>query len=696
MPRAPTYNPNQVAPAETTGARFRTPDFGPPAIAQGLGNLGQALGDYAVAEDQRNAVFDDTQSRKVATTALTEWQAVTNEYTSLQGGNATASRKALDERLAKSREGYLAQAANERQKRMLDERLTPLYSSTISTIDKHYRSEEFSERTTALTAEAMQFGDSAASTDDADAQAQFIQQGKAVFQEGLKLKGITDPDAIAVETKGYTNGVHTAKLDRLFAEPNPNIDLIESYTEAHKDEFTAAGYAKAMERLQGPLQDRGDYALYTQVTANAGPSENGKPGTGWTKVATDVADRFGLSPVDVASVFSYETGGTFSPTVMGGKNGQYMGLIQFGPSERAKYGITAKSTPEQWSKAVGDYLSDRGFKKGMGPLDLYSTINAGSPGRYNASDGNGTVSSHADKITREHRGAAEKWLAGGGVVDNSPRTHDKTAIYDAIEAAPVSFEQRERLKRIADREIARDENLLGRERAAADETAFTVVNKLGENFTSMSQLPAGLKLSPADVAKYQGIAQANSAPKKVDANGPAAFALDAMQMNAPNEFAAADLSKFFAYLTPAERSSYMLKQQKVRDDLKGWTPYTGINAAVGRATNFGGYKLDDGQSLAVRQIMQAEAERRFKASGGKPLNDTEFDDIFRISTRDVPTHKWYGAKGSMKWYDQTADNIGSGVRQKIEASFKKVYGKAPTDDEIMTWYRRNFIPPAAQ
>lgn len=76
---------------------------------------------------------------------------------------------------------------------------------------------------------------------------------------------------------------------------------------------------------------------------------------------------------------SYETGGTFSPTIMGGKGGQYMGLIQFGPSERKKYGIDKASSPEDWTKAIGDYLQDRGFKRGMGVLDLYSTINAGTP-----------------------------------------------------------------------------------------------------------------------------------------------------------------------------------------------------------------------------------------------------------------------------------------------------------------------------
>ena len=120
-------------------------------------------------------------------------------------------------------------------------------------------------------------------------------------------------------------------------------------------------------------------------------------------VPVAIAKKYGLNPVDVAAIMSYETAGTFSPTKMGGKGGNYMGLIQFGPEERRTFGINRRSTPEQWTNAIDGFLTQRGFKPGMSTLDLYSTINAGRPGKYNASDGNGTVQSHHDKIMAEHR-----------------------------------------------------------------------------------------------------------------------------------------------------------------------------------------------------------------------------------------------------------------------------------------------------
>lgn len=154
--------------------------------------------------------------------------------------------------------------------------------------------------------------------------------------------------------------------------------------------------------------------LVAPVRERAAPRSPNVAGSGdpFAQVARDVAATFDLDPVDVAAIMSYESGGTFDPRKMGGKGGNYMGLIQFGPWERNKYGIDANSSPEQWTRAIVSFLNDRGFKKGMGTLDLYSTINAGKPGRYNASDGNGTVRSHHARILAEHRDNGARWVGG--------------------------------------------------------------------------------------------------------------------------------------------------------------------------------------------------------------------------------------------------------------------------------------------
>lgn len=112
------------------------------------------------------------------------------------------------------------------------------------------------------------------------------------------------------------------------------------------------------------------------------------------------AARLGVNPSDVLTAMSYETGGRLDPNLWGGKNNNYLGLIQFGPEERAKYGVKPGQNAADQVNAAENFLRDRGVKPGMGLLDIYSTINAGRPGLYNRSDAanGGAPGSVADKV----------------------------------------------------------------------------------------------------------------------------------------------------------------------------------------------------------------------------------------------------------------------------------------------------------
>ena len=115
------------------------------------------------------------------------------------------------------------------------------------------------------------------------------------------------------------------------------------------------------------------------------------------------ATRLGIDPAALATAIAYETVGTFNPGIIGGAGNRYMGLIQFGPNEQAKYGIVPGMTADQQMVKVGDFLSDRGLKPGSGLLDIYSTINAGSPGHYGFRDASGkTVAQHVAQMKRTY------------------------------------------------------------------------------------------------------------------------------------------------------------------------------------------------------------------------------------------------------------------------------------------------------
>lgn len=137
----------------------------------------------------------------------------------------------------------------------------------------------------------------------------------------------------------------------------------------------------------------------------------------------DTAARLGMDPLDLATIISYETAGTFDPTKAGPttKWGQHRGLIQFGEPQAEQYGV-------DWSDpvnsqlgaggAVENYFTASGWRPGMGMLDAYSIVNAGGPGRYNASDtaAGGAPGTVRDKVEQQmdgHRRNAARLLGMG-------------------------------------------------------------------------------------------------------------------------------------------------------------------------------------------------------------------------------------------------------------------------------------------
>jgi hypothetical protein len=160
---------------------------------------------------------------------------------------------------------------------------------------------------------------------------------------------------------------------------------------------------------------------------------------------SSVAKSIGIKPVDLATVISYETGGTFDPWKAGPTTqwGQHRGLIQWGEPQRKKYGITEGMPVAKQMEAVARYLKDAGVKPGMGLLDIYSAVNAGKVGRYNASDANngGAPGTVADKVRNQMEGHKKKAAALVGGTYNDPVVGN------------LSPDIREKLYKQAEREI---------------------------------------------------------------------------------------------------------------------------------------------------------------------------------------------------------------------------------------------------
>jgi hypothetical protein len=170
--------------------------------------------------------------------------------------------------------------------------------------------------------------------------------------------------------------------------------------------------------LLGPLAKifglQGSAAAPAKAFAGIGRDFTNDAAMSMREGIAQAASALQINPVDLATVISYETGGTFNPMQLGPTTqwGQHQGLLQFGQPQAAMYGADFSSMQAAMNSQLGadgaivQYLRDNGVTPGMGLMDIYSTVNAGAPGLYGASDAfnGGAAGSVADKVNFQMEG----------------------------------------------------------------------------------------------------------------------------------------------------------------------------------------------------------------------------------------------------------------------------------------------------
>lgn len=129
----------------------------------------------------------------------------------------------------------------------------------------------------------------------------------------------------------------------------------------------------------------------------------------------NAARQLQLDPYEFGGLLSLESGANMDPNIWGGGGGKYYGMIQFGPNEQKRYLDPSKvgkyTRAEQIPKAI-QFLTDRGYKPGMGIAKAYATILRGNPNEsLEAEDSFGTSVS----------GALPRFRPGGDLYKNAQR-----------------------------------------------------------------------------------------------------------------------------------------------------------------------------------------------------------------------------------------------------------------------------------
>lgn len=191
------------------------------------------------------------------------------------------------------------------------------------------------------------------------------------------------------------------------------------------------------------------------------PSSADKKPSALARSIATTSKNLGIDPIDLATVVSYETGGTFDKWKRGPttQHGEHRGLIQWGEPQRARYGVTKDSTVDEQMAAVEKYLRDAGVRPGAKLLDIYSAVNAGRVGRNDARDANngGAPGTVADKVAgmEDHRANARMLLGdtvlsssggGGAVVSINQRNNiSVSGVSDPRKAADMTADAQQRV-----------------------------------------------------------------------------------------------------------------------------------------------------------------------------------------------------------------------------------------------------------
>lgn len=714
MPRVPTYEPNRVAPASVTGARFQAARD-PGSIGEGIESLGKSLNQFAVEQDKIDAQFDDTVSRRLTLEYQTRAAQIRSEYEVQEGLNAVSARTQTDEALSKVRDEIFGKAATPRMKAMLQERVSGYFAADSVKVAEHATKQMRVEtKRTLVDQRSLAAENAVASWDNPALLEQHEQTALAALDDLADLEGWNN-DTRALERDKVSSGIHKAVIDNFMV--NDDIDAAEAYLEANTGKLMHSDELRIRSDLKKPLENRQAFIDYQEALGMTAAPSAEAVGTGVKPATTDIK----------ALIRAPESNGNDNATNNMGSSAS--GRYQFVEGTfkglwKEVYGGDADAAwaNQRFDPAVQERLMDRLIVKNSavlrdnnkpvdnGNLYIMHVLGAGDGPKMLNADPNEPASKYLSptiiKQNPTYFGGGKTVgealaIIRGKVGDGSPATParaDKTAIYGNIDRIAArdgwSYERTERAKAAADREIQRADSMAEREERIADREASDFVIGKGAAFTDVSQIPASIRdrMSPQDLDRYSELAKRNAAPVEAKPNGPVHTNLRQMEIVDPQAFAQINLATVAGgKVSAAELEDLRLRQTKILTAKPGeFNLRSGISGAISWAEKIGGPKLEGENFIAVVDLMDTYLTQSSRANNKAPTED-EYMAAYRKATREFKTKQdgWiYDSEGALPRYKLQADNIPASARPKVIEYAKILSGNNnPTEAQIVKAFR---------
>lgn len=259
MPIVPVRAENQQKLDPVTSARFRPVEQGAigSAIGKGMQQAGQALGDYAVAQDQINATLDEAAAKQADNTVTGYFSELAytgdNAFFSKKGQDALNARapteKAIDDKISETRESL----KTDRQRRMFDDvvaRRRTEWGTGIARYSAGQADVYNREQTTARVFQAGQ--DFIRDVDDPEKSAVHMSTILGEIRAQAARDGLQGEPAQVAETKAVSDLYGSVVESKAVADPMAASEWLDQ----HRDKIAPETQMKLDKMLREPLEEQ--------------------------------------------------------------------------------------------------------------------------------------------------------------------------------------------------------------------------------------------------------------------------------------------------------------------------------------------------------------------------------------------------------------------------------------------------------
>lgn len=711
--QVPVDYQNRVQADPMPRERLRPADFGSAGeeVGRAVAGFGQDIRQFAEEQDRINGIYDEAAVKQTLAKSLDEIAPVRNAVTTARGLDAAGAKAKARTTIDELEKRYTTSLANPRQQRLFQDAFSRIRMQEFQTYDTHEAKEIEAaniEGSKSRQASSLSRAVDLAGTND---EASDSALADALVENRTLFRG-SDPATLKRANDETVSGFRVSVAQKLAdgAGDTPGDALAaKAYLDKHAGEILPQDESRMRKTLQSDVDDAVVEAAYGEVLGiehgvEREPSPEEADADGHA-VAVANADPLRGKGKGVTS--------KFADTRDGGRRMHAAEDIA-APAGTPVYPPMSGKVEKVWYDKEGGnsviVVHPDGRRTGYAHLrnanvEAGQTVDAATVLGAVGNTGAASRGNHLHFTVRNSGGkrvdpAGQTWREQGIAAPSTDRADVQGAYQRALVAARrnnLSPKQtRELLARI-DGDAARNDRLRARAEEDARDNAYSVLDRLGDNFTDVSQVPIGVRsrLAPGVLTTLRNVADAN---KKGDdgeskTGGDTYYDLYEMAGNqgSQNAFISADLYKVRDRMSKGEWNSLRKMQIDMRNGGGANSKVADHFSAIGEAISYyapqsAGLETDTGNAKQKQQnrVRRAQVAQRVDAivkqreqTTGKTLTGDEIRAVVRSQLAPVYLNNDTSqpiARGAVPDGVKVATSVPNTDRAQIIAAWKRSHG----------------------